>query len=100
MDYYKPIVGLFITCKIFSDDRFPPALLLPPLPPHHGRDALVEADPLVRGLGVCSIGIVSSVLSTGVGVTVISQILATLNQFLIEKSSGEDEKGLSENSVE
>ena len=88
----------FLTCKIFSDDRLPPALLHLPLLPHHGRHALVEADPLVRVLRLSSICIDAPVLV--IGVTVKAQIFAALNQFLAEKRSGKDQKEESEKSVE
>ena len=88
----------FPTCKIFSDNRLPPTLLPLPLLPHHGRHALVEADPLVRVLRLSSICIAAPVLVTGV--TVEAQILAALNQFLQGKRSGKDQKGESEKSVE
>ena len=95
--FMKYMVG-FPTCKIFSDNRLPPTLLHLPLLPHHGRHALVEADPLVRVLRLSSICIAAPVLVTGV--TVEAQILAALNQFLQGKRSGKDQKGESEKSVE
>ena len=91
--FMAPELVSIITCKIFSDNRFPPSVFLSSLLTDDWLDVLVKTDSLLKvgGLLVSIAGGVAGLI-IGVGVTVVTQVLAALCQFLLKKSSGKEEK--------
>ena len=88
-----PELVTIITCKIFSDNRFPPSVFLSSLLTDDWLDVLVKTDSLLKvgGLLLSIAGGVAGLI-IGVGVAVVTQVLAALCQFLLKKSSGKEEK--------